>query len=115
MANGNDFRETVESLFKGIDSFVAAKSVIGEPIHIGDTIIIPMADVSFGVGAGAFGNGNRNDGGGVGGRMSPCAVLVIQNGITKVVTIRDQDGLTKVLDLVPDIVNRFAPGGPDAE
>ncbi|MBR2766463.1 MAG: GerW family sporulation protein [Blautia sp.] len=115
MANGNDFRETVASLFKGIDSFVAAKSVVGEPIHIGDTIIIPLADVSFGVGAGAFGKENKNDGGGVGGRMSPCAVLVIQNGITKVVTIREQDGLTKVLDLVPDIVNRFAPGGTETE
>ena len=115
MANTNGFKETIESLFKGIDTFVAAKSVVGEPIQIQDTIIIPLADVSFGVGAGAFGTEKGSDGGGVGGKMTPCAVLVIQNGITKVVSIRDQDGLTKVLDMVPDIVNRFAPGsgGPE--
>ena len=46
--------------------------------------------------------------------MSPCAVLVIQNGTTKLVNVKNQDGLTKVLDMVPDFVNRFAPGGSDS-
>ena len=44
------------------------------------------------------------------GKMTPCAVLVIQNGTTKLVNVKNQDGLTKVLDMVPDFVNRFAPG-----
>lgn len=47
--------------------------------------------------------------------MSPCAVLVIQNGSTKLVNVKNQDGLTKVLDMVPDFVNRFAPGAGNAE
>ena len=46
--------------------------------------------------------------------MSPCAVLVIQNGTTKLVNVKNQDGLTKVLDMVPDFVNRFAPGGDNS-
>ena len=50
-----------------------------------------------------------NGGGGLAGKMSPCAVLVIQNGTTKLVNVKNQDGLTKVLDMVPDFVNRFAP------
>ena len=33
--------------------------------------------------------------------MTPCAVLVIQNGTTKLVNVKNQDGLTKVLDMVP--------------
>ena len=41
-------------------------------------------------------------------KMTPSAVLVIQNGTTKLVNVRNQDGLTKVLDMVPDFVNRFA-------
>ena len=52
----------------------------------------------------------NNGGGGLGGKMTPCAVLVIQNGTTKLVNVKNQDGLTKVLDMVPDFVNRFAPG-----
>lgn len=49
-----NFKETVNSLFKGMDSFISAKTVVGEAIHVGDTIILPLMDVSFGVGAGAF-------------------------------------------------------------
>ena len=50
-------------------------------------------------------------------KMSPSAILVIQNGMTKLVNIKHQDAVTKVLDMVPDIVNRFTGGNditPDA-
>ena len=115
MAN-NSFQDTVDSLFRGADGFLAAKSVVGEPIKIGETIIIPLADVSFGIGAGAFGGENKNnDGGGIGGKMTPCAVLIIQNGSTRLVNIRQQDSLAKALDMVPDLVNRFMPGGGSAD
>ncbi len=50
----NSFHTTVESLFKGMDSFITTKTVVGDAIHIGDTIILPLVDVSFGVAAGAF-------------------------------------------------------------
>ncbi|MBP3542780.1 MAG: GerW family sporulation protein, partial [Lachnospiraceae bacterium] len=36
-------------------------------------------------------------------------VIVIQNGTTKLVNVKNQDGLTKILDMVPDFVNKFAP------
>ena len=108
MANENNFKETVNSLFKGMDSFISAKTVVGEAIHVGDTIILPLMDVSFGVGAGAFsGEKKDNGGGGMAGKMTPCAVLVIQNGTTKLVNVKNQDGLTKILDMVPDFVNKF--------
>lgn len=111
MANENNFRETVNSLFKGMDSFVSAKTVVGDAIHVGNTIILPLVDVTFGVGAGAFSGENKsNGGGGLGGKMTPCAVLVIQDGNTKLVNIKNQDGLTKVLDMVPDFVSRFTSG-----
>ena len=44
-------------------------------------------------------------------KMSPSAVLVIQNGTTKLVSVKHQDPMTKALDLVPDLVNKFV-GGP---
>lgn len=116
MEKDNNFKETVNSLFSGMDSFVSAKTVVGDAIHVGDTIILPLVDVSFGVGAGAFAGDNKNNGGGgLAGKMTPCAVLVIQNGTTKLVNVKNQDGLTKVLDMVPDLVNRFAPGGAEKE
>ncbi len=42
------------------------------------------------------------------GKISPSAVLVIQNGATKLVNIKNQDTITKVIDMVPDIVDRIS-------
>jgi len=110
-----NFNTTVESLFKGMDSFITTKTVVGDAIHIGDTIILPLVDVSFGVGAGAFCEDKKhNAAGGMGGKIMPSAVLVIQNGNTKLVNIKNQDGITKVLDMVPDFVNRFASKKDDS-
>ena len=111
MAVDNQFKETVDALFKGMNGVVSSKTVVGDAIHIGDTIILPLVDVSFGVGAGAFeGDKKSNGGGGMTGKLTPSAVLVIQNGTTKLVNIKNQDGLTKVLDMVPDFVDRFSSG-----
>ena len=37
--------------------------------------------------------------------MSPSAVLVIQNGKTKLVNIKNQDTITKILDMIPDVID----------
>ena len=113
----NSFNNTVESLFKGMDSFISTKTVVGDAVHIGDTIILPLVDVSFGVAAGAFSQEKKNNGaGGMGGKINPSAVLVIQNGVTKLVNIKNQDSMTKILDMVPDFVNKFTSGkGKDDE
>lgn len=116
MASDNNFQTTVDSLFKGMDSFINTKTVVGEAMSVGDTIILPLVDVSFGVAAGALSGDAKNNGGGaMGGKMSPSAVLVIQNGTTKLVNVKNQDGLTKILDMVPDFVNKFASGKTDTE
>ena len=101
---------TVESLFKGMESFVSTKTVVGEPTQIGDTIIVPLADVSFGVAAGAVSEPNKNNGmGGMGGKVTPSAVLVIKNDSTRLINIKNQDAITKILDMVPDLLDRFVP------
>jgi len=41
------------------------------------------------------------------GKMTPSAVLVIKNGQTKLVNIKNQDTVTKILDMVPELVDRF--------
>ena len=99
---------TIESLFKGMDSVITTKTVVGEAVTIGETIILPLVDVSFGVGAGAYLEDKKNKGGGgMGGKISPSAVLVIANGTTKLVNIKNQDAITKILDMVPDLMERF--------
>ena len=108
-----DFNETVGALFKGLDGFISSKTVVGEAIKIEDgTIILPLVEVSFGVGAGAFSgsaDNKRKDtaGGGMGGKITPSSVLVLQNGSARLVNIKNQDTVTKVIDMVPDLIDKF--------
>ena len=110
----NNFGSTMESLFKGMDGFITTKTVVGDAIHFEDgTIILPLVDVTFGAGAGAFSKESEKKNNGVGalsGKITPSSVLVIQNGNVKLVNIKNQDTVTKLLDMVPDLVNKFAPG-----
>lgn len=104
----NNFSNAVEALLRGMDTVLSTKTVVGEATKIGDTIILPLVDVTFGVGAGAGVNDKKNSGmGAMSGKMTPSAVLVIKNGQTKLVNIKNQDTVTKILDMIPDIVDRF--------
>ena len=113
--NNNRFESTVSSLFQGMDHFISSKTVVGDAITVGDTIILPLVDVTFGVGAGASssnsGSAKNNGAGGLGGKISPSAVLVIKDGDIRLVNVKNQDAVTKILDMVPDFVNKFTSGG----
>lgn len=104
----NNFTGVIESLMKGMNTVLSTKTVVGEATQIGDTIILPLVDVTFGVGAGASAADKKTGGaGGFSGKLTPSAVLVIKNGSTKLVNIKNQDTVTKVLDLIPDLVDKF--------
>ena len=65
--------------------------------------------------AGAFAEGGKQKqkgGGGMSAKMSPSAVLVIQNGVTKLVNVKNQDAITKAIDMAPDFINKFLGGNP---
>ena len=105
--NKNKFDTTVNALFEGMNRFATTKTVVGEPVRFEDgTILVPLIDVSFGMGAGAFSDG-KNQGGGIGGKISANSILVLKDGSSKLVSVKAQDGITKLVDMVPDLVNRF--------
>jgi len=104
--NTDTLNGIIQSMMKGMDGFLSSKTVVGEPTKVGDTLIVPFVDVSFGVGAG--GKNEGSNGGGLTGKMTPSAVLVISNGTTRLINIRNQDNVGKILDMVPDLVNRVA-------
>ena len=108
----NSTTEIVKDLMKGLDTVLATKTVVGEATKFGDTIIIPLVDVSFGIGAGSGGGAadkgsSGGSGGGLTGKMSPSAVLVISNGSTRLVNVKNTDNLSRALDLIPEIMNRI--------
>jgi len=108
----------VDSLLNGLDTLATAKTVVGEPISVNDTVIVPLVDVSIGLGAGGALNSGKNktcEGGGAGAKMSPSAVLVIRNGNTRLVSVKNQDKVTKIMDMVPEVINRITGKNKDAD
>lgn len=115
--NEKQFQGVVESLLKGMDTVLSTKTVVGEATQIGDTIILPLVDVSFGVGAGSGSNSTKGSGsgvGGMGGKMTPSAVLVIKDGTTKLVNIKNQNTVNKLIDMVPDVMDKISKKKEDS-
>lgn len=104
--------ENVEALLKNMDGYLNSRTVVGDPITVGENILLPLSEVSFGVGAGDFGGNdkNRKGGGGMGAKISPTAILVIGPNGTKLISVKSSDALSKIMDMVPDVVNKFTDG-----
>lgn len=109
MANIN---ENVESLLKSMDGYLNSKTVVGDPITVGENILLPLSEISFGVGAGDFGSSDKNSkgGGGMGGKITPAAILVVSPNGTKLVSVKSSDVVSKIMDMVPDVLNKFTDG-----
>lgn len=112
----NTFNTSVQSMFEGLGGILSTKTVVGEPVTVGDTTIIPLVDVHFGMGAGSVAADAKNkstSAGGMGVDMDPCAVLVIRGDIVRVIPVESsQSAFAKLIDMVPEIMNRFTKGDP---
>ena len=107
-SRSNSFDNVIHSLLQEAGGVLTSKTVIGEPIEVGDTLLIPLSDVTVGAAAGSNNGKDKNAGmGGFTAKMSPRAVLVIKNGNTKVVSIKDQNSLSRLVDMVPEVVDKF--------
>lgn len=110
----NDIGAVVSSLMEGAEAVLTSKTVVGQPVRVGETIIIPLSDVTIGCGAGSNNSTGKDAGmGGFSAKMSPSAVLVIRDGTTKVVNIKDQTALTKLVDMIPGVVDKVKNRGKD--
>lgn len=108
MSETTNFKNTVGALFDGMDGIISTKTVVGEAIETGGVTILPLIDVSFGLGAGSSDADKKEKGmGGIGGKMTASAVLVIKDGNVRLVNIKNQDTITKILDMVPGLVDKF--------
>ncbi len=104
----NNIATVVKSLMDGAEGVLTSKTVVGAPVRIGEQIIIPLSDVSVGCGAGANGTDQKDNGaGGFSAKMTPTAILIIKGGQTKVVNIKDQTAITKLVDMIPDVIDKL--------
>lgn len=108
--NDDGMGVTLEALFKGMEGLVSSKTVVGEPIVSGDATLIPIIEVSAGMAAGELSSKGKKNAGAMSTKISPVAILIIQEGRTKLINIKNQDTMTKIMDMVPDIVDKITGG-----
>ena len=94
-----------DSLLKGADTILRTNTIVGEPIHVDDAVIIPIMEVSLGMASGSFAS-NTGSAGAMSAKMTPVALYIMQNGIGRVVNIKNTDAVSKLVDLVPELANK---------
>ncbi|HOQ38070.1 MAG TPA: spore germination protein GerW family protein [Acetivibrio sp.] len=107
-----DVNENVSVLFDKLEKFLTSKTVIGEPIKVGEATLIPFISTSFGLGTGGgSGSDTRGDqgtgvGSGMGAKISPTAVLVIKGDNIEMLPIKKSSSFEKLVEMVPEIVSK---------
>ena len=114
----SNFNENLDAMLTKLENFISIKTVVGEPIVIDNITIIPLVDVSFGLGLGntekrANKDGKNSGGCGLGAKMSPNSIMVINNGHVQLISVNDKSSINKVIDMVPGIVNKLMPSDSD--
>ncbi|HWQ89933.1 MAG TPA: spore germination protein GerW family protein [Desulfitobacteriaceae bacterium] len=112
MADNFNISDNLNTIFEKLEKFLQTKTVVGEPLVIGATTIVPFAEISFGLGTGGGGGtdekNNQGTGGGAGSgaRISPTAILVIQGDKAEIMPIRKGGSMDKLIEMVPDIMEK---------
>jgi len=105
-----------EKALNELDKLLSAGSALGEPVEMGNHIIIPVASVGFGFGAGFGASGENNGGGtGAGGGISVVAVVIIDktahgDGAVRIVPLRKPGPISEAIaaigeELLPKVVD----------
>ena len=102
----NNFQASVRELLTGLDGFVSTRSVVGEPIRMGEATLIPLMDIQIGVGAGSYGGKSAGSAGGLGATIKPSSMLLLQDGKVKLIRITNEETVMKVIDAIPEVLDR---------
>lgn len=113
MSSKEAVSENIDILFSKLEKFLKSEAVVGQPIIIGETTIIPIVTITFGcgTGTGAGKDGKGTDGSGtglgVGARIIPNAVLVIKASEVTMLSVKGKNNLSNLIEMVPDIISKL--------
>ena len=111
----NEVKNNLESIFQSFQEMIKVETVVGEALHIGDAILVPFVDVTFGFGSGGFGGkgdtAHESGGGGGGAKLEPTAILVIKGERVEMFSIKQDgyhaSGFEKLLTMAPEIIEKM--------
>jgi len=106
-----EYNQHLQTMFEKLENFFRTETVVGEPIKVGEVTLIPLIEISFGLGSGV-GSGKEKGiegagGAGAGAKIVPTAIMVVRGEEVSLIPLKDRDSLEKVLEMVPEIINKF--------
>jgi uncharacterized spore protein YtfJ len=102
----------LETMAERLERFVSTKTVIGEPIVVGNVTLVPVQTATFGFGSGG-GEGKREKdtgaGGGAGGGASlrPIAIVAVVGDDVRVFTLGKKDMIEQLTSVLPDVLSKI--------
>jgi uncharacterized spore protein YtfJ len=98
-----------ETLLEKLRFITQAETVIGQPIQAGSATVVPVSRVSVGFGLGGHAGKGELTASGGGASVEPVAFLYINGEDVRIMPItKDSSLASKVMDIVPDVVNKFS-------
>ena len=109
----NAISAMMEASMGKIREMVDSNTVVGEPIVTADGVtLIPVSRLSFGFGCGGGDYGKQPDklgaGAAAGVRVEPMAVLVVKDGVTRMLPVGTPAITTvdRIVEMVPQVMDR---------
>jgi uncharacterized spore protein YtfJ len=100
----------IKTVLQEFRELARTETVVGKPIAIEDTVIVPLSKISFGFGAGG-GKGAKDDGGGGtagGGSVEPVGFIVITKGKAQLIPMQESEmSIGKLLSYAPDVIKKI--------
>lgn len=98
-----------------LGKFLTTKTVVGEPIVIGDVTLVPVQTVSFGYGSGGGEGGDEKQkgvggGGGAGANLRPIAIIAVKGTDVQVYTLGKKGLAENLLELIPEALGKIKIG-----
>ncbi|MBE3519346.1 MAG: sporulation protein [Firmicutes bacterium] len=104
-----DLQEMLGQVASKLEQFLSTKTVVGEPIVIGNVSIVPLQAASFGFGSGGGegktpNNTGTGGGAGAGASLHPVALVVVKGDDVKVYGLGRKGILEAITDLIPEAI-----------
>ena len=110
----NNIKAIIDVTMEKLRAMVDSDTVLGTPVTVGDTAVIPVSKVAFGLATGGSDFPSKTDkrvfggGGGAGVSINPMGVLVISGGNVKFVPINNEiTSIDRLLQAAPEILDKI--------
>ncbi len=98
-------KENINVLFEKFESFIKSQTIIGEKIQLGDTIIIPLSNITFALGGG--GQDKQSDSLAIAAKATPASILVVKGTDVKLMPIKKGSAFDSLLENIPNLIDKL--------